>query len=333
MKTPREDDNDLSMDMNQQKKCRLIGLDWGTTSLRSYLLGDGGAILQQRSFPLGVMHLQERIGYVQGKVPVFESALEESCGDWMSLLPSLPMLASGMVGSDRGWKEVPYLSVPCDLSVLHEHLVTLENRWMRKIYCVPGLFESGSPPEVMRGEETQVFGAMSINEGPILFGLPGTHSKWVQVSKTCIRHFKTFMTGEIFKVLCRHTVLGAMMADGAEDIHSFHRGVSVSMKDEERHNSVLSSIFSVRTLGITRKLPPESQADYLSGLLIGHEVSSLRSWFHLNQPSTTPIILAGDENLCARYAYALKQYGYEAVQISAHATPHGLWKIAVQALL
>ena len=153
--------SNVPMDMDQQKKGRLIGLDWGTTSLRSYLLGENGAILEQRSFPLGVMQLQEQIEHAHESTPAFESALEQSCGDWMCQMPSLPILTAGMVGSSQGWKEVPYLSVPCDLSMLHNYLAPLENRWRKEIYCVPGLLQSGSLPEIMRGEETQVFGALS----------------------------------------------------------------------------------------------------------------------------------------------------------------------------
>ena len=128
---------------------RLIALDWGTTSLRAYLLGDEGEVLERRSEPLGI--LQVRGGD-------FAGVLESVTTDWRSRDPDLPAIASGMVGSAQGWLEAPYVDVPADVGAIVRALATEPRSGLR---IVPGLAQRGAAPDVMRGEETQLFGAMA----------------------------------------------------------------------------------------------------------------------------------------------------------------------------
>ncbi|MFL6304112.1 MAG: 2-dehydro-3-deoxygalactonokinase [Candidatus Sulfotelmatobacter sp.] len=317
----------------------LIALDWGTTSLRAYLLGDEGRALQRRSLPLGLMRVQERTEYVTKRDRAFESALADACGDWMHDMPSVPVLAAGMVGSSQGWKEAPYRTTPLELMQLSRYLTPVQDSNGRTIYLVPGLLQKGALPDVMRGEETQILGALpSINspdyEQDLLFCLPGTHSKWAHVSRGCIHRFATFMTGEVFSVLRRHSILSKTIRDGSTDLAAFERGASLAATENGRAG-VLSNIFSVRTLGLTGALPPEQQADYLSGILIGHEISSmsqvLKSKIFTAGNLDTPIVLIGEDELCLRYSRALKMHGYENIRIAADAMQRGLWKTSLEA--
>lgn len=325
----------------QEAAPKLIGLDWGTTRLRAYLLADGARMLQERTLPLGVMNVGLKRQSLAYKGEAFEAALEEACGDWMWGFPSLPILAAGMVGSDQGWQEAPYLPIPLELSQIGRSLTSVTHSSGRFIQIVPGLLQRAALPDVMRGEETQVFGALASCDSPdrereILFGLPGTHSKWVYVSQGRVHRFATFMTGEVFAALCEHTILGRTMRRGAPDTESFDRGVKVSASSDGRLG-VLSNAFSVRTLGLTRALSPEGQAEYFSGLLIGHEVSSVLEAFSPNMIQTDNgallLMLVGETSLCARYARALEICGHKKVRNVFGAAQRGLWEIARKASL
>ena len=267
----------------------------------------------------------------------FEIAFDRICGDWLRQFPSLPVIAAGMIGSAHGWKETQYLNLPFNLEELGGHLVSFETATGQRIWIVPGLRDVTPPMNVMRGEETQVLGAQS-SESPEtqdeLFCLPGTHSKWVHVSRQEIRNFTTFMTGEVYFALRSHTILGQTMPLNAHlsfDSAAFDRGIEFAGCVGSK--GVLSDVFSTRTLALAGELTPEQQADYLSGILIGHEVQAMfrsSSDSSIKFPRQAPT-LVGDETLCLRYATAMKRLGCLDVRFAQDAMQRGLWNVAIQA--
>ena len=331
----------MRMDKNQAK---LIALDWGTSSLRCYRLGARGKVLEARSLPLGIAQVAGTAAQVASSDArqAFERAFLEACCDWIDAEPGAPLIACGMVGSANGWCEVPYLEVPMDCRLLGETLGAVRTSRDRVLQIVPGLIEHGDLPNVMRGEETQIAGALSAasrhcgtGQNGVLIGLPGTHSKWAFVRESHIEHFETYMTGEVYGALCAHTILGSTMRRGtAPDYDSFERGVHVARR-AMGEGCILSTIFSVRTLWLTKALLPEQQPDYLSGLIIGHEIGALlrleemRRTGRRTQPP--PILLAGESQLCTRYIRALRIYGRVEAEIVPEATERGLWRVAEQA--
>lgn len=327
----------------KETETRLIALDWGTSSLRAYRLGADGQRLELRVLPWGIMQLpdagnEENAG--------FEAAFEQACGDWLKAAPATPVIAAGMVGSRQGWREAPYLEVPLAVAQIGGSLTSLRNRHGQLIHIVPGLMENSQLPNVMRGEETQVVGVLSLNAqhdkvADILIGLPGTHSKWVQIHQTEtqkeVRHFDTFMTGEVYAALCGHTILGRGMTagDGNNNTSSsaqqdFERGLQVAQTPAGQAG-VLSTIFSTRTLGLTGVLDGSGQREYLSGLLIGHEIAALRSMLHAQQRLPAQVMLVGEAGLCARYVQALRCYGFDRIEVAQQATERGLWQLALSA--
>jgi 2-dehydro-3-deoxygalactonokinase len=267
----------------------------------------------------------------------FEKAFEQACGRWLGAMPSLPVIASGMVGSKEGWREASYLSVPIDVFDLGKHLTELETSKGKRIQIVPGLVRQGELVNVMRGEETQILGALtalpSHEREKVWICLPGTHSKWACMTGTTVRDFETFMTGEVYAVLCKYTILGRTLKQSPSFLpEAFDFGLRVA--ETAGHLGVLSNIFSVRTFALTGKLTAAEQADYLSGLLIGHEIAAMSvSDADTASPAreSLPIILAGEPSLCRRYQRALAAKHYTKVTIVADATAHGLWQIAAQA--
>lgn len=322
------------MTTGSSARAALIALDWGTSSLRAYRLDAAGRTLDARHLPWGIMRLPQpqQDGAASTALSGFELAFDQACGDWLRAEPALPVIACGMVGSAQGWKEAAYLDVPVELARIGTLLTVVERNGATPVHIVPGLIQRHGLPNVMRGEETQVLGVMFDQAGgnadSVLIGLPGTHSKWVNARRGRVTHFDTFMTGEVYAALRGHTILGRTMADAADaDMVAFERGVRVAGAPAGRAG-VLSTIFSTRALGLTGELAPASQADYLSGLLIGHEVASLADM--LRQQGELPrIVLCGESALCQRYIVAMQHYGLDTPDQARNATERGLWHLAV----
>eukprot|EP01034_Spumella_vulgaris_P035559 gene35559-43842_t len=143
---------------------RLVALDWGTSSLRAFRLDGKGQVQEQRHRPWGIMNLpQAPDGHTDAEPrtepgAAFERALQDTCGDWLTALPSVPVLACGMVGSAQGWREAKYLDAPTSLDALARGLTVVHRGNAMPVQIVPGLLQRGALPNVMRGEETQVLG-------------------------------------------------------------------------------------------------------------------------------------------------------------------------------
>jgi 2-dehydro-3-deoxygalactonokinase len=310
---------------------RLLALDWGTSVLRAYLLGESGAVLEERRKPWGIMHLPEG---------GFAGALEGIAGDWRAVAPDLSVIACGMVVSAQGLREAPYTPCPAGEEALASALLAVEvtPRW--RMHIVPGVRRDGERPDVMRGEETQVIGVLA--RAPqlavrALLVMPGTHSKWVQVHDGRIVDFQTYMTGELFAVLSEHSILGrparsAPTGEGSGADEAFERGVSAILKAEGIRVTAL--LFSVRTLVLTGQLKAEHSLEYLSGLLVGDELRCALIARDEARPLSVPphpLTLVGDATLCARYRRAMAVFGLDAAPLIEDAAPNGLWRIARRA--
>ncbi|CAG4885826.1 2-dehydro-3-deoxygalactonokinase [Paraburkholderia saeva] len=320
----------LATDAIAMNDAALIALDWGTTSLRAYLFDAAGNVLDARASSAGIMNLPRPAA--EGG---FDAAFDAACGTWLDARPDLPVVAAGMVGSAQGWVEAPYVDAPADADSLVAGIVRVKTARGNTLHIVPGVLQRGDLPNVMRGEETQIFGALAgkaADAAGELIGLPGTHAKWAVVRNGRIERFHTFMTGEVFGALRDHTILGrTMTAPAAPDTEAFLRGVSVAR--DSGTAGVLATIFSTRTLGLTGQLAANEQPDYLSGLLIGHELAGLEAVFVQQQSSLAgkSLLLIGNDALCERYRLALAQFGCTQAALVQHATEHGLWRIATQA--
>lgn len=291
-----------------------VALDWGTSSLRVARIDAQGNVLEQHHSDDGI--LQVPFG---GFPQVFARAVER----WR-LPPGTLCLASGMVGSRQGWIEAPYCPCPADFRVLASRIAWVPDApGGLRVGIVPGLStELRAVPDVMRGEEVQVFGALQLlglRNGAFIH--PGTHSKWVRVEQDRIVSFATFMTGEFYALLRRHSILARTLPpeDGPLDEAAFVRGV-VQAREA---GSLLHGAFSARTLALFARLPDAALPSYLSGLVIGEELRAHR----LENSEASPV-LVGAEALTRRYQLALTTYGLHATVLGDEATWRGLATLA-----
>jgi len=305
----------------------LVGLDWGTSSCRAYLLGREGVILADARAPFGVMAVNA--GHPADPT-AFDHVFEDLCGGWLNVWPDLPVIACGMAGSRQGWVEAPYRECPAGFDAIAAGLTPVPGARLR---IVPGLLcrDADGVPDVMRGEETQIFGAIvRLDRNRHVVVLPGTHSKWAIVGADGIERFTTFMTGEMYAVLREHSILGRLVSDsaGGSDPEALARGVRLSLRDDA---ALSHDLFSARTLALTGVLASAGVADYLSGLLLGAEIGAARQWLAKHHVDAVAVTLIGDALLCNRYQNALRVAGMNAVLGPANAAARGLWRIATHA--
>lgn len=302
----------------------IIGLDWGTSSLRGYLLAADGTLLHSDSRPWGIRHLPP---------DGFAGAFAGVAGEWLSHGQALPVVAAGMVGSRQGWREVPYVECPADAGAIASGLLAFDSEAGR-LHLVPGVIQRGPLPNVLRGEETQIFGALAREPAlaaESLVVLPGTHSKWVWVRDGQIVGFETFMTGELFAVLREHSLLGMPAREAGADAGNaeveaaaFTRGLVVAR--ESGLEGVAGRLFTSRSLYLTGELPPAATLGYLSGMLVGEEIRSAVA-AHRGKPLPA-IVLIGDEALCGRYREALTAFDVTQARVLGDSAAAGLWQIA-----
>lgn len=282
-----------------------IAVDWGTSNLRAWAMAADGAVLAEAGSPRGMGSL-DRDG--------FEPALLDLIAPWTGDGP-VPVVACGMVGARQGWVEARYGAVPG--AALPEGLTPAPARTPGlAVGIVPGLAQQ-DPPDVMRGEETQVAGLLALRpgwEGTVC--LPGTHTKWVAVSAGEVTGFRTFMTGEIFAALTGHTVLRLTANEGWDD-DAFLAGVGEGMASPE---ALANRLFSLRAEALLTGLPAGAARARASGLLIGMELRAARGWW-----LGMPVAVVGAGAPAAAYRAALAAQGVEAEVVDvAEATLAGL---------
>ena len=269
----------------------MIVVDWGTSNFRAYRLSADGRAAETRSAPLGILTVE------QGR---FADVLDEQISDWL-VDGAGPVVMGGMVGSRQGWVEVPYVPCPAGCAEIAAGARRPRVAAAYPVIILPGLScrDTSGSPDVMRGEEVQILGALD-EYGGGAYCLPGTHTKFATVVDGKIVSFRTFMTGELFGVLCRHSILAKTMGElDATDETAFEDGV----RRAQEGGSLLHDMFGVRSRALFGELPASSAASYLSGLLVGHEIRDA-------SPEGRVMVIASD-HLARLYARAFAMFGIE----------------------
>jgi len=289
----------------------MIAVDWGTSTLRAYRLDNAGRIGARREAPAGIMTVAAQ---------AFAEVLEAQLGDWID---DTPIVMSGMIGSRQGWLEVPYAACPAGAAEIARGLrPVVWNAGRRRGWIAPGLSYRGANgiPDVMRGEETQIIGALvNLPEGEATICLPGTHSKWVRWRDGKIVAFATAMTGEVFAVLRRHSILGRLMSetDAGHDGAAFAAG----LRRAAETGGLLHHLFGARTRGLFGEVAEDALPSYLSGILIGHEIAALA-------PAEGVVHLIGAPGLVALYREALAARGCDSRMLDGDCVARGLFLLA-----
>ena len=304
------------MDDSPNKDVAAIGIDWGTSSFRAMLLSRTGQAIETQRAAAGILTIENRD---------FEGALRTHIGDWLAEFPKAPVVLSGMIGSRQGWVEAPYLDCPADLRGIARAMTDIRLADRRWVSIAPGLTcrDADGVPDVMRGEEVQILGAVELlGIADSTFCLPGTHSKWVKVENRRVTGFATHMTGEVYDVVRRHTILSRTIsadeADDSWDDAAFVDGVTRSGQT----GGLLHHLFGVRASGLFGELAPQGSGAFLSGLLIGHEIREA-----MPGGVVGAVHLIGEPRLVNLYIAALGHLGHKATAAPTEATAAGLFQL------
>lgn len=241
-----------------------VAVDWGTSSFRLWLIDRAGQVLAERRSGEGMMAAAKA-----GFATVLQSHLAA-----VEAPDTLPVLVCGMAGARTGWVEAGYLDTPAPLAAILKQAVRVPGE-ARDIRILPGIAQRDvARPDVMRGEETQLLGALGLDAaGEALVCMPGTHSKWVRVKDGTVAHFSTFMTGELFSVVSRETILSLAVAgaDDAEDVASFKAAAVAAF---EAPAFAANLLFGARSRQLLFGGTPAAARETLSGTLIGVELAA-----------------------------------------------------------
>jgi 2-dehydro-3-deoxygalactonokinase len=280
----------------------LIALDWGTSRLRAFLIGSSGEIIERRAFDDGI-----------ASVPAggFPEAFVRAAGDWLTAHTEARIVLAGMVGSRNGWVEAPYARCPAgpgDLVASRAQIAVADGR---TALLVPGVSCDDGMFDVIRGEETLVFGT-GVSEG--LICLPGTHSKWVEMKAGRIMRFASFMTGEVYGLLRHQSLLSRLAEESSADDDKL--GLAQGLIAARRPAGLLNAVFSARSEVLAGRLPAGAVGPYLSALLVGQEILGAQAMFG----SMTRVTLVAEGPVCASYRAALVDHGVAVDIITPEAT-------------
>ena len=266
-----------------------VAVDWGSTNRRIFHIAADGRVISRSNDDRGLRAITD--------FPAEVDRLRSNAG-------ALPLLLAGTIGSNRGWVEVPYVPTPARLADVAVGVLQVADG----VAIVPGVsFADPLRPDVMRGEEVQVLGALAlglIDDG--LVCLPGTHSKWVAVNDGAIASFRTVMTGDIFAALQSASVLADLLVDVPACDGVFALGVDHGLET----NDLTAELFTTRARVLTAGMTRADAASRISGLLIGADV---RIGLGHRRADVVPLI--GTSGLCERFALALQRAGREAMII------------------
>ncbi|MCA8906770.1 MAG: 2-dehydro-3-deoxygalactonokinase [Rhodospirillaceae bacterium] len=269
-----------------------IAVDWGTSNLRCWAMSADDQVLGEAQSDRGMASLLPE---------EFETALLDCIAPWLGDGPPVRVIACGMVGARQGWREAPYSIAPCPPHSARAR-IEVACRDRRVAMCIVGGVAQHTPCDVMRGEETQIAGLLAdLPEFDGVACLPGTHCKWVRIAEGQIRHFHTFMTGELFNLLATRSVLRFSVTSEAWDEAAFLAAVAEAAA---RPETVPGLLFPLRAASLLGDVAPSTARARLSGLLIGGELAAARDLWQ-----ATPVVMIGADRLARAYCAAAAALG------------------------
>lgn len=267
-----------------------IAIDWGSTNLRAWRY-EQGVCVDSLNSEAGVT----RLG---GRMP--QQVFSELMARWEA---PLPVVMAGMIGSNAGWLQAPYLPCPIRLGEVGRRLTAVEQALPYRAWIVPGIcIERADNCNVMRGEETQLIGAYA-EQPATVYVMPGTHSKWVRMENDELVDFRTVMTGELHHLLLNHSLIGVGLGERRSDAQAFANGLETGANEDH----IIARLFETRAAHLLGGLEKSAVSDWLSGVLIGNEVAQMQRRYPLAAGETLTVI--GNPLLGERYAQALEMVG------------------------
>lgn len=284
-----------------------FGIDWGSSSFRVYRYDEHQKLVDSVESEAGIKTISNS---------AFEEYLFSAIGHWLQ--PGDTVLLSGMITSRNGWIETPYLPVPVAPKRLLDKAIKRRVRDIDLVF-LPGMSQTHPRNDVVRGEELQLFGATQTKQNALVV-LPGTHSKWARINNGEVTGFQTIATGELFDVLLNKTLIGQLATEKSLYEAIFKQGVQKGFAT----NKIISELFQCRSGVLLNQFAEHEVYSYLSGLLIGNEISEGLPERYKDQG---PIVLVGSDALCKNYQLAFDCLRIDAVRAGTNTTPEAFARL------
>ncbi|AYG65341.1 MULTISPECIES: 2-dehydro-3-deoxygalactonokinase [unclassified Rhizobium] len=283
-----------------------VAVDWGTSSFRLWLIGEDASILAERRSGEG-MTAAAQTGFAK----VLQAHLEA-----VSAPGDIPVIVCGMAGARQGWVEAGYIGTPASLAAILTGAVSVPGQ-SRDIRILPGLAQrSKEMPDVMRGEETQLLGTIAADaKGEQLVCMPGTHSKWVRVLDGYVTGFSTFMTGELFDIITKHSILSHAVAGAADmpaDAKAFEMALRAAFDKPALSTNLL---FTARSGQLLHGLTAAGAQALISGTLIGTEIAGALA--SAGQNATITLVASGRLQALYEDAFRALSLTYKTIDADA----------------
>lgn len=282
----------LLMMNTAQETAHWVGVDWGRSRLRVWMMTRDGVPFAEESSTKGTEQLTR---------DEFEPALLELIAPYLDRGRVTPVFCAGVAGTHQGWMNVRPITVPCSPPT-QDHKVVVETKDPQiSLHLLAGISQI-NPPDVMQGEETQIMGFLSKEpEFDGVLCVIGTHTKWVHISAGEIVSFQTFLTGELLRLLSTQSVLRHSMQGAGGDQAGFLAALSDA---QARPQALAAQLFSLGAGALISDAPQYDAMARLSGLLIGVELAAARPyWLGQN------VAIVGEGPLCDHYGLALAEQG------------------------
>jgi 2-dehydro-3-deoxygalactonokinase len=272
----------------------IVGINWGSSNFRAYRIAGDGEAVDEYSTPAGVATLDR---------PGMAALIDALVARWPD---HGAVYASGMIGSNIGWTEVSYAPAPAGLAEMGK-AATPATIGAARVHILPGIAcrrAFDGEPDILRGEEVELLGLVSLGHGDGLVALPGTHTKWARLWEGRVIDFFTSMSGEMFDRLTAQGLLASIVEGEAEDGSAFHDGVATG---RARRLGLGTLLFGARARVIRGELSRADAASYIRGLLIGSEIADALSTYPDLAGATVPLV--GNGPLSRLYAAGLASVG------------------------
>ena len=290
-----------SIEWKNKQSVAWVAVDWGTSNLRIWLMSKDSQVIDHNTSDQGMASLNSPAEFEQVLFDCLQPLLTDG--------EVLPVVCCGMVGAKQGWQDVGYSTVPHNPLQYQTPIPVPTKHRQLWVWVLPGLCQR-TPPDVMRGEETQIAGLLCQQKDfSGVLCLPGTHSKWAFCQAGEVVSFSTFMTGELFALLAKQSVLRHSVIDEQWSDEAFKKGVQDAFDNPLKF---ASELFSVRAKDILDSGAPSHGKARLSGLLIGSELAGTREWWQDQK-----VMLLGDNLLQSLYELAMKQINIDVVLVDA----------------
>ncbi len=288
-----------------ERPTHFISCDWGTTNFRLRVVAtESLEVLAEYTGGVGVRSLNEQFGQSDetDRLAFYVAYLDTQLEELPAEHRHHPLVVSGMASANIGMRDLPYGELPIDATAANFFSEDLTLEFGQRLRLISGIKSANG---MMRGEETQALGLLqtmtSQADGTLI--LPGTHSKHLKFTGGGFTDFTSFLTGELFEIISRHSILANSVTPGTWNAltgDSFRAGVLAGHQD-----GCAPHLFGLRAGQVLRGTNATDNFYQLSGLLIGEELA------HLPADPSLRLYLAGSGPLLRLYRYALEILGYD----------------------